>query len=110
MRWTRLAAVTATIAPLLGNCPSFGQEGRPIARADGLRTIEVVGEASTSLVPDIAAISVGSETRGATARAVLDENNKALASLMNVLKQRGVAGRDIQTSGLALNSPKGNTR
>lgn len=82
--------------------PSLAQNQLPQPRTDGLRTISVQGSASTSVAPDIASITVGAETRGPTAVETLSANNKAMAGLMDLLKQQKIDARDIQTSGLNL--------
>ena len=82
--------------------PAFSQNQPVLIRADGLRTISVQGAASTSVVPDVASITVGAETRGSTAVEAVAANNKAMAGLMDLLKRHGIDARDIQTSDLNL--------
>jgi uncharacterized protein YggE len=71
-------------------------------RTDGLRSITVEGVATESVMPDVAEITVGTDTNGASAGEALAANNKAMSSLLNILKQRGIAPRDLKTSGLYL--------
>ena len=82
--------------------PASAQNQLLQLRTDNLRTITVQGSASASVTPDIASITVGAETRGPTAIEAVAANNKALAGLMELLKQHGIEARDIQTSGLNL--------
>jgi uncharacterized protein YggE len=70
--------------------------------SDGLRRIFVQGTATVALTPDVAELTVGAETRGSNAREALMANNKAMAALMDVLKQQGIGPRDVQTVSLNL--------
>jgi uncharacterized protein YggE len=67
--------------------------------------ISVSGTGKISAAPDVADINVGVVTQGNTAREALSANNEAMASLHQVLKQRGVAAKDIQTSQITV-SPR----
>jgi uncharacterized protein len=83
-------------------CPAAAQDQLARLRPNGMRTIAVQGSASVSVAPDVAQITVGAETRGPSAREALTDNNKAMTTLLDVLKQHGVDARDVQTSGLTL--------
>ena len=73
-------------------------------RADEVqgRAIVVAGEGMVSAVPDMAEVSAGVQTRAATARAALDQNNAAMAKVIDALKKAGIADKDVQTSRLNL--------
>lgn len=71
-------------------------------RTGDQRTITVQGAASASVVPDIASITVGAESRGSTAVEAVAANKKALAGMMDLFKHHKINPRDIQTSGLNL--------
>jgi uncharacterized protein YggE len=62
------------------------------------RTIAVSGLGRVSAPPKIADISVGIVSRAATAREALSTNNDRMAGLQQLLKERGIAPKDIQTS------------
>lgn len=64
------------------------------------RTISVAGHGKLSAAPDVAEVSVGVVTRAATAGDALAANNEAMAALQQVVKQRGVAAKDVQTTNL----------
>lgn len=66
------------------------------------RTIVVHGIGRVSQVPDRATLSIGVETRAATAAAALADNNAKAAQLIKVLKDRGVQAKDIQTANLSV--------
>lgn len=71
------------------------------ALADG--SISVLGEASIAATPDMATISLGVTTEGATAAEAMAANSKALAGVIERLKSAGIAENDLQTSNLSLN-------
>lgn len=69
-------------------------------RADDMqgRAIVVTGEGTVSAAPDMAEIAAGVQTRAATARAALDQNNSAMTKVLDALKGAGVADKDMQTT------------
>jgi uncharacterized protein YggE len=66
------------------------------------KTITVIGEGTTSVVPDIALIRGGVTTQGKTAREASDANSKDMQAVIAALKEAGVAERDIQTTRLSI--------
>lgn len=66
-------------------------------------TITVTGEGTVTAAPDLATISLGVTTQGATAGEAMAANSAALATVLERVKAAGVEGRDIQTSILNLN-------
>jgi uncharacterized protein len=66
-------------------------------------TISVSGTGKISAKPDIAVISMGVLTHGATAREALASNSEAMTALLDTLKQYGVASKDVQTSQIQVN-------
>ena len=85
-----LLAVTLSLAPLTA------------ALAEPA-TLTVTGTATVETVPDLATLSLGVTTNGATAGAAMSANSDAVAAVIARLKSAGVADRDIQTSNLSLN-------
>lgn len=71
------------------------------ALAEG--TITVIGEASIPATPDMATVSLGVTTEGATAAEAMAANSKALAAVIDRLKSAGIAEQDLQTANLSLN-------
>lgn len=63
-------------------------------------TISVSGTGRVSVAPDLAEIQVGVRTQAETARKALAANNEMMNGLLTILKERGVAAKDIQTSQL----------
>jgi uncharacterized protein YggE len=64
--------------------------------------ITVVGEGETSISPDMAILSLSVLREADTARAALDQDNKAMADVIDAMKKAGIADRDLQTSGLSI--------
>ena len=68
-----------------------------------LSTLTVSGTASIAAVPDLATISLGVTTNGATAAEAMAANSKSLAAVLARLQSAGIEARDLQTSSLSLN-------
>ncbi|NEY89406.1 SIMPL domain-containing protein [Tabrizicola oligotrophica] len=66
-------------------------------------TITVTGEASIAATPDMATVSLGVTTEGATAAEAMAANSKALAAVIERLQGAGIAETDLQTANLSLN-------
>lgn len=77
----------------------------PFALADdhSPATITVTGEGVVTAAPDLATVSLGVTTQGATAAEAMAANTAALAKVLERVKAAGVEERDIQTSNLNLN-------
>lgn len=65
--------------------------------------ITVAGEGRSTVAPDMAILSFSVVKDAKTAREALDANNKAMADVLKALKDAGIADRDLQTSGFAVN-------
>ena len=98
------AAVAAMLA--LSGCasPAGGDEVRPASAGEdpGLSTVTAEGVGEVTGTPDVLTVGLGVETRGASANETLAANNEKAAALIQTLKDRGVADKDIQTSGLSI--------
>lgn len=66
-------------------------------------TIAIDGHGEVTAAPDTAYVTSGVTTQGETARDALDANSAAMADLIAALKDAGIAERDIQTAGFAVN-------
>ncbi|WP_112311208.1 SIMPL domain-containing protein [Pseudogemmobacter bohemicus] len=71
--------------------------------AEGRALITVNGEASISRAPDMATISIGVTTVGASAGEALKLNSTDMEKVIARLKEAGIAEGDMQTSGLSVN-------
>jgi uncharacterized protein YggE len=67
-------------------------------------TLNLAAHGETKIAPDMAAISLGVTTQARTAAQALADNAARMNQVMAALKAAGVAGKDIQTSGLNLNA------
>ena len=65
--------------------------------------ITVTGEGRVDAAPDMATITLGVTSQGTTAATAMAANSDALAQVLANLKAAGIADRDLQTTGLALN-------
>jgi uncharacterized protein len=63
------------------------------------RQVTVIGQGEVRMAPDQATIQIGVETSAPTTREALEQNSSQAATIIEQLKQIGVAERDIQTSG-----------
>lgn len=61
-------------------------------------TISVSGTGKLSAAPDIAEIQVGVRSQAPTAQAALAANNESMNAMYAILKENGVATKDIQTT------------
>lgn len=62
------------------------------------RTVSVSATGSVKADPDVAHVSTGVVTEGATAREALDRNTAAMKALIDGLKALGIDVKDIQTT------------
>jgi uncharacterized protein YggE len=90
---TVFAALAAT---LLLAAPAAAQT------TDTTPTIAVDGNGTATLVPDIADFQVGVQRRAPTSAAARRAANARIAAILKAAKAQGVAGTDIQTSGLSI--------
>jgi uncharacterized protein YggE len=60
--------------------------------------LSVVGNGKVTAVPDVADINIGVVSQGPTAKEALRDNSEAMVNLHKVLKERGVAAKDIETT------------
>lgn len=66
-------------------------------------SISIEGRGQVRAAPDMATVTSGVTTQGATAKEALDANSTAMAALIDALKTSGIEARDIQTSGFSVN-------
>lgn len=86
-----LLAATLSLVPLAAALAETGP------------TLTVTGTGSVETTPDLATVSLGLTTNGATAGAAMSANTDALTAVIARLKATGIEDRDIQTSNLSLN-------
>lgn len=79
---------------------AWAQDGA--ARTEAM-VITVTGEGRVDQAPDMATLSLGVTTEGATAAEALAANSAEIAKVLERLTAAGVEPRDMQTSGLSVN-------
>lgn len=112
---------------IIGSGASSGSSGSPIAAiepvtsvvstsiapaTDGSRVIVVKAVGKVTGTPDTVSIQIGVQTTAPTAGAALDANSAKANAVIAVLKGKGVADPDLQTSDLSISptyTDSGNT-
>jgi uncharacterized protein YggE len=84
-----IAAGTLLVAPAL-------------AQTAPAAMISVTGEATVSVVPDLAQIEAGVTSEAKTAREAAAANNTAMGQVLLAVKGAGIADKDVQTAQLSL--------
>lgn len=96
LRWM---ATTLLAAAALAGCMHERAPARTVADGGGLT---VSGTATVTGVPDIAKVSLGVESRAATAQVATTETANKMNAVIGALKQAGVADADVQTSRMSV--------
>ncbi len=76
--------------------PAFAEDAKLV------RSISISGHGEVRAVPDLAVVSIGVTSQGATAREALDINTKAMKALLDTLKTAGIDARDMATSNFSV--------
>jgi uncharacterized protein YggE len=76
--------------------------GASVATDPAARLITAQATGTVTGTPDVVTISLGVETRSPSAQTALDENNRLATDVINVVKGKGVAPEDLQTSQLSI--------
>lgn len=92
----RMFRVLAVSTALMAAMPLMAAAEAPVPQ------ITVTGEAAVQAAPDMAVLSLGVTTQGASAEAAMTANSEALARVIDQLKAAGIAAEDIQTTNLSL--------
>ena len=91
------------MALMLFGLPALSLAEAPVAVADGA-TITVTGSASVTLKADYAQVSVGVSTTAETVQKASEENNAAIFTVIEALKEAGIAEEDIATSNYSVHA------
>ncbi len=94
-----MAALAAPLAASAQTATAHAEHGPMIEGT----VLSVNAEGRVEAAPDMASISLGVVTEGATASAAMAENSRRMSALTQALRRAGVAERDIQTSNLSVN-------
>lgn len=89
-------APAASVASAAGNLTVAAAE-------TGVRLITAQAIGTVTGTPDVVTVSLGVESRSASASTALEDNNRLAADVITVLKDNGVAPEDLQTSQLSVN-------
>lgn len=68
----------------------------------GKRTLSLSATGSVNVRPDTAHITVGVVSEAESARSAMDDNNAAMADVIAALKEKDIAGKDVQTTNFAV--------
>jgi uncharacterized protein YggE len=98
-RVSSVAALAIGVLALAGCASGNGAS----AASTNLPGITTRGLGTVPMTPDTVTIVLGVQTRGPSAKGALDANTAQATALINVLKNRGVAAADLQTSQLSVN-------
>jgi uncharacterized protein YggE len=82
---------------VLSGCAAPAAPAQPASNQPS-HTISVTGSGLAFGAPDIAVAQIGVQSRNPDAAAALDEANAKMTAIMGVLKELGVADKDVQTS------------
>src|SRR5437588_2117589 len=95
-------AIVALGALVLAGCSAGNAPTAPTSTsaATGITTR---GIGTATMTPDTVTLVIGVQTRDQSAKAALDANTAKATALINVLKSKGVAPADLQTSQLSVN-------
>jgi len=89
-------AAAAVIGLLAAISPAFAEGGKMP------RIISLSGHGEVRATPDLADVTSGVVTQGATAAEALAANSKAMTDLFAALKESGIEDRDVQTSNFSV--------
>lgn len=94
--WILLDVMIAAVVifGVVAGLPVLGQYGRSLAPS---RTVTVSAEGKTTATPDLAELTFSVVTQGQDPKALSDNNNTKMNSVIQFLGNQGVASSDIQT-------------
>ena len=82
---------------LLCTVPALADEARQREAV-----ITVTGQGHASIAPDMAIVTLSVVKDAKAAQDALDQNSKAMGAVLATLKNSGIADRDLQTTGFAI--------
>jgi uncharacterized protein YggE len=95
-----LVLTGALMATAASAMPAHAENADALFRAT---TLNLSASGETQAAPDMATITLGVQTDGATAAGALGANASQMTKVVAALKKAGIAERDIQTSNLSVN-------
>lgn len=104
----RTLTATALGAVVLVGCANGGS-GKPAAATSSPQagstdtpSITAQGTGKVTGTPDTLTVVLGVQTQGPSAKGALDADNQKANALVDTLKRKGVAAKDLQTAGLSI--------
>jgi uncharacterized protein YggE len=76
--------------------------GQVVASDDPVPRIQVTGEGSSNVAPDMAVLSLSVMREATTARDALSANSAAMTKVLEAMIALGIAQRDVQTSNFSI--------
>lgn len=101
--FTRSSVVFAVAAVLFALAP-ISEPSRAAAQSidTDQRTLSLSATGSVNVRPDTAHITVGVVSEAENARSAMDDNNAAMAKVIEALKEKDIASKDIQTTNFSV--------
>jgi len=93
------AVLALTLVSLAMPDPAHAEPATPDASQ---RTLSLSATGSVNVRPDTAHITVGVISEAENARAALDQSNSAMTEVIDALKEKDIASRDIKTTNFAV--------
>ncbi len=101
--FTRSSAVFAVVALVLAAAAVNGPSRAAAQSVDAeQRTLSLSATGSVNVRPDTAHITVGVVSEAENARSAMDDNNGAMAKVIEALKEKDIASKDIQTTNFSV--------
>ena len=100
-KWMRIFAAIMIVLVFVSACGQLSASNNTDSKAENVnsvRTLTITGNGQVTLVPDIARVNVGVNSREADVTSAVDENNKLAKAITDALVKKGVEVKDIQTA------------
>lgn len=101
-----VAVVVGAVAAaylVVGSGGSGGSKAKADTPVTTQNVVTVDGTGQAAGTPDTMVTTLGVDVRGATPAAALDGANKSMAVVQKAFRSRGVAAKDLKTTGLSVN-------
>ena len=101
----RIAAlfVIALIAVALGaSALATSAPAQTVPPTPTSKTLTISGEGLATAAPDVAHVSLGVHTQGATAAEAIGENSRLMTAVLGALRSHGARSEDLRTAGLSV--------
>ena len=99
-----IAAAMALLAPvlMLAGCSAVAPTATSITVASQQEGIWVSGQGEVQAVPDVAVLNLGVQAQALTVAEAQEQASQAMDAVMAALKSKGIAEKDIQTTGYSI--------